>query len=304
MKKYFYSILFFSIFFSIENLKAQQITNSEIERCIVQFFNAFTKGDTLEIKKYTNSNMTLQTVFNKKNNVSVVNENFHNFLIAIAKPKKEKWIEKITSVKINSDNLLANAWCTYEFYVDSTLSHCGTDNIQLYKDLGKWRILSITDTRFPCQIIDNDKNSSNNESVNLFQSPREEANQAINLLLDNWHKAAATADEKIFFNSMSEECIYLGTDKKEYWTKKDFETWSKKYFEKEKAWDFKPYNRNIYYSENFEYAWFDELLNTWMGVCRGSGVLHFVNGEWKLMQYNLAVTVPNEKIKQFKKINK
>ena len=36
-----------------------------------------------------------------------------------------------------------------------------------------------------------------------------------------------------------------------------------------------------------------------MGECRGSGVLKRINNEWKLVHYNLAVTIDNDKIKGF-----
>ena len=40
-------------------------------------------------------------------------------------------------------------------------------------------------------------------------------------------------------------------------------------------------------------AWFDELLNTQMKICRGSGVVVKLNNDWKLKQYVLSTTVPN-----------
>ncbi len=82
------------------------------------------------------------------------------------------------------------------------------------------------------------------------------------------------------------------------WTKSEFLTFAKPYFVKGKAWDFKPYNRNVYLNNSNDIAWFNEQLDTWMGVCRGSGVLQKKNGGWKIYQYTLSVAVPNEKIKE------
>ncbi len=48
----------------------------------------------------------------------------------------------------------------------------------------------------------------------------------------------------------------------------------------------------------FCHGWFDETLDTWMGVCRGSGVLINKNGKWLIKQYVLSLTVPNEKMKE------
>ncbi|MCK5618818.1 MAG: nuclear transport factor 2 family protein [Candidatus Krumholzibacteria bacterium] len=123
---------------------------------------------------------------------------------------------------------------------------------------------------------------------------------AIGKLLDAWHNAAATADEDVFFGSMADDAIYLGTDATERWTRAEFMAWGKKHFERESAWSFEPYNRTIYVSADGQFAWFEELLKTWMGVCRGSGVLtRDTEGNWKIQHYNLAVTVPNDLMQDF-----
>ncbi len=116
-------------------------------------------------------------------------------------------------------------------------------------------------------------------------------------MLDNWHKAATLADEDVFFGSMTEDCIYLGTDKTEKWKRDELREWSKDYFDRESAWAFEPFDRQIYIDRKV--AWFDEKLDTWMGECRGSGVVVLTEEGWKLKHYNLAVTVPNEKIQDF-----
>jgi len=116
--------------------------------------------------------------------------------------------------------------------------------------------------------------------------------------LDVWHKAAGNANAEAFFGFMDSTCIYLGTDAGERWSKEEFSKFAKPYFDRGKAWDFKPRNRHIMYSGDKQLAWFDELLDTWMGTCRGSGVTEYKNGNWRLLQYNLSVMVPNEKIKK------
>jgi len=65
------------------------------------------------------------------------------------------------------------------------------------------------------------------------------------------------------------------------------------------TWSFKPYDRDLHVTSDGKSAWFSELLTTWMGVCRGSGILTKTATDWKLEQYHLSVTVPNEIIKDF-----
>ena len=118
--------------------------------------------------------------------------------------------------------------------------------------------------------------------------------QTITTILDNWHKAAAEANYNDYFNAMSDESVFIGTDATENWNKKDFQTYAKPHFDKGKAWSFKAIERNIYISADNKTVWFDELLDTQMKICRGSGVLVFENGNWKIKQYVLSMTIPNQ----------
>ena len=97
-----------------------------------------------------------------------------------------------------------------------------------------------------------------------------------------------------YFNTMANESVFIGTDATENWNKKEFMEFSKPFFDKGKAWSFTSMERNIYFSENGKTAWFDELLNTQMKICRGSGVLIKENNQWKIKHYVLSMTIPND----------
>jgi len=126
--------------------------------------------------------------------------------------------------------------------------------------------------------------------------------EILNKFMDNWHHAAAVADEDIFFGSLDSNAVYLGTDPGERWLKHEFMEWGMKYFQRDTAWSFTPYNRIWEFSDDMQYAWFDELLETHMGICRGSGVLKKYTDGWKIKQYNLALTLPNNKMNEFRKL--
>jgi len=124
----------------------------------------------------------------------------------------------------------------------------------------------------------------------------------INTTLDNWHKAASEANFETYFNLMSNDGVFIGTDATENWQNKAFKAFSKPYFDKGKAWSFTAIERNIYTNKTNDFAWFDELLDTQMKICRGSGVLEKVNGEWKIKHYVLSITIPNENVNEVIKI--
>jgi len=127
-----------------------------------------------------------------------------------------------------------------------------------------------------------------------FAQNNEKEKTAINSLLDHWHKAASLANFDTYFNAMAEESIFIGTDATENWDKKAFIAFAKPYFDRGKAWNFTPLERHIFFSKDGKTAWFDELLNTQMKICRGSGVLVKENKEWKIKHYVLSMTIPND----------
>ncbi len=120
----------------------------------------------------------------------------------------------------------------------------------------------------------------------------------IDKTMNRWHRAAAEADFNTYFDLMADDAVFVGTDASEVWDKKSFMAFSKPYFDKGKAWNFKKIKRNIYLSTDMKTAWFDETLDTWMGVCRGSGVLQKTGTVWRIKHYVLSLTVPNDKIKK------
>jgi ketosteroid isomerase-like protein len=118
---------------------------------------------------------------------------------------------------------------------------------------------------------------------------------AINAMLDDWHDAAADADEARYFGAMAPEFVFLGTDASERWDVASFRAFSHPYFAKGKAWTFVPRDRHVIVSPNGDVAWFDEKLDSASyGECRGSGVVRKVGDAWKIAHYNLTIPIPND----------
>jgi hypothetical protein len=124
----------------------------------------------------------------------------------------------------------------------------------------------------------------------------------INTTLDSWHKAAANAEFDNYFSYMTSNGVFIGTDASENWQLEAFKTFSKPFFDKGKAWSFKSLQRNIYFDKSQNTAWFDELLDTQMKICRGSGVLIKVGNDWKIAHYVLSMTIPNDNTSEVVKI--
>ena len=283
-------LLYFLLVFSCSNLFAQT-TDEElaVKATIDRLFDGMRAGDSTIVRSVFDSTARLQTAFFDKDGKPVLRTgSIDRFVGAVGTPHDEMWDEKIWSFDVLIDGLLATAWTDYTFFLGKKMSHCGVNAFHLFKSENGWKITQITDTRR--------QDGCQTESI-------DEA-AAINALMDAWHHAAAIADEDTFFGTMSADGIYLGTDATEKWQRDVMKEWSKKYFEQDSAWDFKANNREVYISKNKKTAWFDELLDTWMGTCRGSGVLRKTEEGWELVHYNLAVAVPNDTVNDYIKLLK
>lgn len=147
--------------------------------------------------------------------------------------------------------------------------------------------------------------ASKNESKNLAEAQivkPEELKNLINKSLDNWHKAAAEANFNEYFDLMTKKGVFLGTDATENWQNEAFRAFSKPYFDNGKAWSFTSVERNIYLYKDNKIAWFDELLDTQMKLCRGSGVMKLEDGKWKIAHYVLSITIPNKNVGEVVKL--
>lgn len=119
-------------------------------------------------------------------------------------------------------------------------------------------------------------------------------------VLDDWHDAAAKADEERYFAHFTAGGVFLGTDATERWTVPQFRAYAHPHFAKGKAWTMRSTRREITFRDDV--AWFDEdLVSEGLGAVRGSGVLvRDASGTWKIAQYNLSFPIPNDKFKDVK----
>ncbi len=121
-------------------------------------------------------------------------------------------------------------------------------------------------------------------------------------MLDDWHAAAAQANEERYFAHFAPYGVFLGTDGKERWTVAEFRAYAHPFFARGRAWSFRSTRRASTFVKDV--AWFDEDLDTPnLGPARGSGVLvRDDKSAWKIAQYNLSVPIPNERFKDVKEL--
>ncbi len=270
--------LFIYLLISLPLLSQSPQDEADVIEVIKTLFDGMRAGDSMMVQNLFADKATLSSIVkNKEGKIMKRTNDASGFITAIGTPHDEVWDEQIWTYDVKIDGLMANAWTEYTFYRGDELSHCGVNSFELIQYDDGWKISGITDTRRRTDCKTNPVND-------------------INQLMDQWHKAAATADEDIFFGSMTDHGVYIGTDATERWTRDEMKEWSKPYFTKDSAWSFTAKSREVEVSKDGNIAWFDELLDTWMGDCRASGVMHRTEDGWKIAHYHLSIAVPNDKV--------
>jgi ketosteroid isomerase-like protein len=124
---------------------------------------------------------------------------------------------------------------------------------------------------------------------------RARAVESIADMLDSFHAAAAAADENGYFAHFTENAVFLGTDPVERWPLAEFRAWAAPHFQGDSAWTYHAVERHVEVAPCGDVGWFDEVVrNEKYGDLRGTGVVLLVDGRWRIAQYNLTFTIPNE----------
>ena len=124
--------------------------------------------------------------------------------------------------------------------------------------------------------------------------------QAVTSVLNNLHLYAAEARGPEYFDLFAAAAIFFGTDIGERWAKNAFQEYGLTRFETGKGWTYHMTERNIYFSEDDQTCLFDELvMNDKYGELRGTGVMKLVDQDWKIVQYNLVLPMPNDLLPKY-----
>lgn len=145
--KLFRILLLVPAFFSLQAAVAQK-EDKAIKAVVNRFFEGMQKGDTVLLKSACTEAPVFQTFMTDKDgNLSVLTEDFGEFVKFIGSPTPNKFEERIVFAAIHTEQALASVWAPYRFYLNGKLSHCGTDSFQLVKTTAGWKIQYIIDTR-------------------------------------------------------------------------------------------------------------------------------------------------------------
>ena len=120
--------------------------------------------------------------------------------------------------------------------------------------------------------------------------------RAVDEVLDDFHDAAAIGDKARYLDQMTENAVFMGTDKSERWPlRPEFEEYVEAHFVDDHGWIYQPVDRHVTVGESGNIAWFDEVVfSETNGRFRGTGVLVREGAQWKIAQYALSFLVSND----------
>lgn len=282
-------LLIIFVLFAGLSLTQAQSEKEEVIAVIEKFFDSMRNADSAGLRSIFHPQAIFQRAsFDKEGNSILRPGDAEAFIRQIGGAQKGVLDERIYSYDVRVDLNLATAWTDFTFFYNGNQSHCGVNAFEFLKTNDGWKLIRIIDT--------NRKEGCITEEDHF--------EKAIEEVVAKWHKAASEADADTYFGLMTDDSYFIGTDQTERWTKEQFMSYAKGAFKEAPAWDFKTIERNIILDRGGNTGWFDEKLDTWMGVCRGSGVVERTPDGWKIKHYVLSVTVPNDKIQKFIEIVK
>ena len=138
-----YRLLLLILLLSFHPLSAQHP-----KEVIETFFEAFHQKDTTSLKDFFMHDARLTSVQNSLDGVKAKEESVEDFIKAIGSiPDDISFEERLLGYKVVEASGMTLIFTPYEFYVNGSFSHCGTNVFTLVKKESKWKVLALYDTR-------------------------------------------------------------------------------------------------------------------------------------------------------------
>ncbi|MEK9913447.1 MAG: nuclear transport factor 2 family protein, partial [Flavobacteriaceae bacterium] len=115
---------------------------------IETFFEAFHQKDTTSLKNFFTIDSGLVSVQNTLSGIRTKKESVADFIQTIgAIPADLSFEERLLDFKVVDASVMTLVFTPYQFYINGSFSHCGTNVFTLIKKESQWKILALYDTR-------------------------------------------------------------------------------------------------------------------------------------------------------------
>jgi hypothetical protein len=121
--------------------------DADIRAIVDGLFNGMRTGDSAAVRDVFLPDAWMQSVVPAEDGTAIHSGSVEEFVAAVGAPHDRIWDERIFDVEIRIDGDMASVWAPYQFYLDSTFSHCGVNQFTLVRQDSTWKVLGIVDTR-------------------------------------------------------------------------------------------------------------------------------------------------------------
>ena len=127
-----------------------------------------------------------------------------------------------------------------------------------------------------------------------------DAEEAVFRVLDSVHAAHANGNADQFFRNFAHDAVLFGTAPGERWNLEEYRAFSADAFARQVSRPREILTRHIVISDDASLAWFDERQRRAGDLeLRSSGVLRHDDGQWQLVQFRVALPLPNELVPEY-----
>lgn len=126
---------------------AAQGEAGEVRAVVQQLFDGMRARDTGRMRALLHPQARMASPGTRNGVFAVTVETPDAWLAQVARSTGPILDERITSIEVRIDGLLASVWAGYDFYVGPRFSHCGVDAFHLVRTPEGWRIVDLADTR-------------------------------------------------------------------------------------------------------------------------------------------------------------
>jgi hypothetical protein len=143
----------FCCFILIHASAAAQTAEDSVRAVITRMFDAMRNSDSVALREIMWDSARIESVaVNASGETVIRGVSGSEFISRMGKLARGTADERVVFENVRTDGPMGFAWTPYRFYYSGAFSHCGVNSFRLARFSGRWKIVSVLDTRrkSPC----------------------------------------------------------------------------------------------------------------------------------------------------------
>ena len=148
MRNFFFTLALVVTTHATVGAQSQPAQQDSLLQPIRTMFSCMLQADTTQFAACFAPGARLESAGGLNVKQGVKQESLTDFARTIASLKPGMADERIEVSLVQSDGKIAQVWTKYEFWLNGTFSHCGTNAFTLVNTSKGWKIQYVLDTRY------------------------------------------------------------------------------------------------------------------------------------------------------------